>query len=171
MCNKIAATIVVDTDLYPIYFSWKLSNTKSDTTIASMGPFQKAYTHYEHTECLEEGKYTFTAYDTMQDGLTDCDDDSCGYHLSVDGEIVLESNDKNFEMKDHTFLIMLPTSMPSANQDVILPPQKKKSKKKKKSPSKKKKAKKKKTKKRNPSKNTERPRGNRRPIFFQKANI
>ena len=147
MCNKIAATIVVDTDLYPFYFSWKLSNTKSDITIASMGPFQKAYTHYEHTECLEEGKYIFTAYDTRQDGLTKCyDNNSCGYHLSVDGKIVLESDDVNFEMKDHTFHITLPTSKPTSSQPVKSPRQKKKSNKKKKHKAKKKKSSNKKTK-------------------------
>merc|ERR1711906_23341 len=69
-CNKEAATIVVNTDYYPYHFSWELSNAESDAIIASMGPFQKAYTHYEHTECLREGKYIFTAYDTKQDGLT-----------------------------------------------------------------------------------------------------
>ena len=159
-CNKVATTIVVDTDLYPYYFSWELSNTESDTIIASMGPLQKAYTHYEHTECLQEGNYIFKAYDTAQDGLTKCYNNNCGYHLSVNGITMFEGGDDNFEEKDHAFRVTMPTSKPK-NKKKQSKNKKKSSSKKKKSSSKKKKQskKKKKTKKKKkakPSKGTER---------------
>ena len=170
--NKEATTIVVNIDHDPNEFSWELSNTESDAIIASMGPFQKAYTHYEHTECLQEGKYIFTAYDTWQDGLTKCYNSTiCGYHLSVNDEILFESDNGNLEIKDHKFKISNKSKNKKKNKSKKKNKTKKmkKTKKKKKPSSKKKKVNKNKTKKKKPSKRTERPRGNRRPTLFLKT--
>jgi len=112
-CNKVAATIVTDTDLNPYYFSWILLN-KESVTIASMGPFQKSYTKYEHTECLQEGQYTLTVFDTYQDGLTKCyDNNMCGYYVSVDNIVLFEGGDENLQEKNHTFNIGLSTDSQS----------------------------------------------------------
>jgi len=112
-CNKVAATIVTDTDLNPYYFSWILLN-KESVTIASMGPFQKSYTKYEHTECLQEGQYTLTVFDTYQDGLTKCyDNNMCGYYVSVDNIVLFEGGDENLQEKNHIFNIGLSTDSQS----------------------------------------------------------
>ena len=165
-CDKVAATIVINTDLSPNDVSWKLSNAASDISIASMGPFQKAYTQYEHTECLQGGKYIFTAYDTSQDGLTRCDEKKliCGYHLIVDDKTVVQSSGINFEQKDHKFSVESPTRPSKKHKKEKKKP---KTKKKKKTNKKKKKSRKKQSKKKKKAKSSkeiERLRLSRRPF-------
>merc|ERR1712151_95879 len=115
-CNKVPISIVINTDQNPYYFSWKLSNDQTNEAILSGGPYQKSYTNYEHVGCLQEGQYIFTAFDSQQDGLTECyGNNTCGYHLSVNDRIEFESDDGNFDEKEHSFDInsISPTSSPS----------------------------------------------------------
>jgi len=115
-CNKKYVTIVTNTDLRPYFFSWKLTSKKTNAEILSQGPYpnQKSYTRYEASDCLSEGQYTFTVFDSEQDGLNDCDDNNiCGYYVSIDNVIIIESNDDNFEEKHHSFKIVQPTNPPS----------------------------------------------------------
>ena len=73
-----------------------------------MGPFQKACTHYEHVECLQEVKHTLTVFDDYQDGLTKCDDNNeCVYFVSVDNNVLFEGVDEKFQDKNHIFDIVL----------------------------------------------------------------
>merc|ERR1712176_714941 len=125
--------------------------------LVQKGPYQKSYTNYEHVQCLQEGRYIFTAFDSQQDGLTKCyGNNTCGYHISVNDRIAFEGDDGNFEEKEHSFDVgsMLPTPSPSIGSPPSKSPvshtkkkKKKKNKQKKKGKKKSKKSKKKKNKK------------------------
>ena len=92
--------VTIDTDGFPQDTSWKIFNKSTSAVVASIGSLLYDGVH-TWSNCLPGGNYTFTIYDSNEDGMNYFGDTYYGsYKLSVNNVPEFEINGKNFGDSD-----------------------------------------------------------------------
>ncbi|WP_024772200.1 DUF1028 domain-containing protein [Aquimarina macrocephali] len=96
-CKEVQ--LVIKTDQYPEETRWQIKD-QDNKIVASGGPYNRSV---EITECLKEGRYTFTIKDSHGDGIC-CQYGRGHYKLSAGGEILASGGNFN-HIEATTFII------------------------------------------------------------------
>ena len=86
-CGGINIAVEVHTDNNPHETSWTLVNTITDQTVEMSPVYSKPVTSYLNEYCVGEAEYTFTIYDSGNDGLC-CEHGNGSYEVIYGSEVV-----------------------------------------------------------------------------------
>jgi len=89
-CEGTSFLLRLLTDNYGGETTWALETEPGNALVTEGGPYGNAQL-YEEEECLNEGCYLFTIYDSWGDGIC-CGWGEGNYELIVGGEVVRDSN-------------------------------------------------------------------------------
>ncbi|MEL7422377.1 MAG: M43 family zinc metalloprotease [Bacteroidota bacterium] len=83
-CTDVVVSIL--TDNYPGETTWQITNA-GGAVVASGGPYGSTGTLFTSNECLDDGCYDFTIFDSYGDGIC-CAYGNGSYSVTVDGQTV-----------------------------------------------------------------------------------
>merc|ERR1719188_2495554 len=91
--------------------SWNIINLEQNSIVMSGDQYTQSWTQVNVAQCLAEGSYKFSIFDSRFDGM--CYPTCGNYTLLVNNEIIKEGDGKFGEKESKKFQVLLPSVMPS----------------------------------------------------------
>ena len=114
--------IELQTDPYPEETSWDIIDKNNFSLLYSENSYKGIQKKYIHEYCLGGGCYTFTIYDSANDGLSGSDDSNKGYIKITNittGEVILDLDGINF-YRDHSVDFCIDAVQCPSNKNVSI---------------------------------------------------
>ncbi len=110
-CMEMSLTVEVRTDNNPEETSWTIVNTNSGTVEEASPVYTNPDTFYSNEHCVPPAQYTFTIYDSGNDGV--CCAEGAGFYRVLQNAVVVASGDAFGSSESHTIEVVTPTSSPT----------------------------------------------------------
>ena len=96
----IPVQLDLKTNHYPSETTWDIVDTSSNEIVMSGGPYNKPNANHSSVQCLGNGSYSLTVYDSFGDGLVCRNGGDSGYKLAIDDRI--HTTGASFASKEET---------------------------------------------------------------------